>query len=145
MLDKPRHLARLTHYLIAKSVIEALLVSALAVGFYLTAFAPYLRGEVDEANARRVGGWAVDQAEPHARVEVQLYLDGRFAASRAADQSRPDVRDARFAEDEWHGFVFDTPDLSPGEHEAAVYAVHASGGGTRRTLQLIGAARFVGP
>ncbi|HYG79415.1 MAG TPA: hypothetical protein VD861_03460, partial [Pyrinomonadaceae bacterium] len=64
-------------------------------------------------------------------------IDGRFAGNRAADASRPDVLAAGRAADEGHGFVFDTPPLPPGEHEARVYAVHASGGGERRTLQLV--------
>ena len=129
---------RLTGYLIIKSLIEILFVGALAIGFYLTAFAPYFRGTLDMADARSIAGWVVDQSEPSARVEVQLYLDGRFAGDRLADVARPDVRRAGRAEDDSHGFVFDTPPLSAGEHEARVYAVHESGHGERRTLQLIG-------
>lgn len=124
--------------MIAKAIVEALLVGALAVGFYLTAFNPFFRGTVDEANAQHVYGWVVDERAPGARVEVQLYIDGRFAASRVADLYRPDVKSAGRALDEWHGFGFDTPPLDRGEHEARVYVAHESGGGLRRTLQLIG-------
>jgi hypothetical protein len=130
--------ARLTHFLIAKSVIETLFVGALAIGFYLTAFNPYFRGTLDYADARRVAGWVVDQADPRARVEVQLYIDGRFAGNRLADVSRPDVKAAGRAEDDAHGFIFDTPHLPAGQHEARVYAVHTSGEEQRRTLQLVG-------
>jgi hypothetical protein len=137
--DAPhRALTRLTHFLIAKSIIEALLVGALAVGFYLTAFNPFFRGTVDSADSQHVNGWAVNERAPGARVEVQLYIDGRFAQSRVADLARPDVKAAGRAVDEWHGFSFDTPPLDPGEHEARVYVVHASGEGARRTLQLLG-------
>jgi hypothetical protein len=129
---------RLTRFLIFKSIVEVLFVAALAVGFYLTAFSPSLRGEVDEANAQRVSGWAVNQATPDAHVEVQLYIDDRFAASTSADLSRPDVMAAGFALDEQHGFKFETPTLPHGEHEARVYAAHESGAGLRRTLQLVG-------
>jgi hypothetical protein len=69
---------------------------------------------------------------------VQLYIDGRFVASRVADLSRPDVKAAGRALDEWHGFSFETPPLDPGEHVARVYVVHESGEGVRRTLQLLG-------
>lgn len=131
-------LRRLTRYLIAKSILEALLIGALAVCFYLTAFNPYFRGTVDEANARQVYGWAVNERAPELRVEVQLYIDGRFVASRVADLSRPDVKAAGRALDEWHGFSFETPPLDPGEHVARVYVVHESGEGVRRTLQLLG-------
>jgi hypothetical protein len=134
----PKMRARLTNFLIAKSIIEALFVGALAVGFYLTAFTPFFRGTLDDADARRVAGWVVNQAEPQAHVEVQLYIDGRFAGNRTADLSRPDVKAAGRAEDEAHGFIFDTPPLPAGQHEARVYAVHMSGEGQRRTLQLVG-------
>lgn len=129
---------RLTHLLFFKSILELLFVSALAAGFHFVAFNPSLRGSLDRADAREVAGWALDEAQPAARVEVQLYLDGSFAASRRADRPRPDVQEAGRAEDARHGFVFETPALAAGEHEARVYAVHASGDGARRTLTLIG-------
>jgi hypothetical protein len=131
-------LARLTHFLIVKSIIEALFVGALAVGFYLTAFIPYLRGSLDEATPQAVRGWTVNEAEQQQRVEVQLYIDGRFVASQRAEQSRPDVRDAGRATDEWHGYYFQTPPLEAGEHEARIYAVHRMSGDQLRTLHLIG-------
>lgn len=129
--------ARLTNFLIAKSIAEALFVGALAVVFYLTAFTPFFRGSLDYADARHVAGWVVNQAHPLSHVEVQLYIDGRFIANGTADLSRPDVKAAGRAENENHGFVFDLPALPAGQHEARVYAVHMSGEGQRRTLQLV--------
>ena len=129
---------RLTNLLIGKSLVEALFVGALAVGFYLTAFTPYFRGTLDYADGRKVAGWVVNQADENSYVEVQLYIDGRFAGHGTANQSRPDVKAAGRAESEDHGFVFDTPPLPAGQHEARVYAVHMSGEGQRRTLQLVG-------
>ena len=134
----PRARRALVHLLVGKSVLEALLVASLAVAFYAVAFNPFFRGSLDLADARRVEGWVVDASRPASRVEVQLYLDGRFAASAFADQPRPDVRDAGRAPDELHGFRFRVDVTEAGEHEARVYAVHASGGGARRTLQLVG-------
>ncbi len=128
----------LAHLLIGKSILETLFVAALAAGFYYSAFNPYFRGTVDAVDARQVLGWAVDEARPQSRVEVQLYVDGHFVASRIANHSRPDVRAAGRAADEWHGFVFDVPTLPNGEYEARVYAAHESDAGARRTLQLIG-------
>jgi hypothetical protein len=133
----PEGRARLAHFLIGKALAETLLVSTLAVGFYLTAFTPFFRGSLDAADARQIAGWAVNHNDPQARVEVQLYIDGRFVAHRAADAPRPDVLAAGRAADERHGFAFDTPQLPAGQHEARVYAVHASGEGRRRTLQLV--------
>lgn len=134
----PVERARLTNFLIGKSVIEALFVGALAIGFYLTAFTPYFRGTLDYADAQRVAGWVVNKSDAQAHVEVQLYIDGQFAGNSTANQLRPDVKAAGRAESEDHGFVFETPSLPAGQHEARVYAVHMSGEGQRRTLQLIG-------
>ncbi|HYY58987.1 MAG TPA: hypothetical protein VE842_16780, partial [Pyrinomonadaceae bacterium] len=49
-----------------------------------------------------------------------------------------DVQKAGYAVDEWHGYAFDLPPLSDGEHEARVYALQGSGEGARYTLQLLG-------
>jgi hypothetical protein len=130
--------SKLVHLLIAKSMAEALLISAVSVSFYFVTTNPYLRGVLDRADSQTVSGWAVDEKQPAARVEVQLYIDEGFVADRAAAEFRPDVHEAKRAADDWHGFVFKTPLLQAGQHEARVYAVHASRGGARRTLQLIG-------
>ena len=130
--------ARLTQLLIAKSVIEALFVGVVAVGFYYTAFSPHFRGWSDVADARLVAGWAVNEAAPDSPVEVQVYIDGRFAGDGLANHSRPDVLKAGRSTTELCGFQLETPPLAAGEHEARVYAVHPSAGGSRRTLQQIG-------
>ncbi|HKS28361.1 MAG TPA: hypothetical protein VJS44_11100 [Pyrinomonadaceae bacterium] len=130
--------ARLTQLLVAKSVIEALFVGVVAVGFYYTAFSPHFRGWSDMADARVVSGWAVNEAAPGSPVEVQVYIDGRFAGDGLANQPRPDVVRAGRSTTELCGFQLTTPPLAAGEHEARVYAVHPSAEGTRRTLQQIG-------
>ncbi|HYW70906.1 MAG TPA: hypothetical protein VE961_07725 [Pyrinomonadaceae bacterium] len=132
--------ARLIHLLISKSMAEALLIAAVAVGFYFATTNPNLRGVLDDADASWVTGWAVDESNPGARVEVQLFIDDVFAGDATASQYRPDVHNAKRADDDWHGFAFRTPPLSRGEHQARVYAVHANSAGARRTLQLIGKA-----
>lgn len=129
---------RLTYYLIVKTIADVLLVAFLAVGFYLTAFNPYFHGWVDDANSRWIRGWVIDSIAPTEDVEAQLYIDGRFVESQPANQVRPDIVASRLAENERHGFFFNTPTLEEGEHEARVYAVYESGEGARRTLQLIG-------
>ncbi len=134
----PHHRSNLIHLLIGKSVIEALLVTGVCVGFFFATTNPYLRGWVDRGDNQTVSGWAVDDANPATRVELQLFIDGRFVSDRLAADFRPDVHGANRADDDWHGFIFSTPQLHDGEHEARVYAVYASPGGGRRTLQLIG-------
>lgn len=130
--------AKLIHLLISKSMLEALLITSVAVGFFFATTNPNLRGVVDLADHESVSGWALDEAHPSAHVELQLFIDGRFAAYTVADRYRPDVHQAKRAPDDWHGFLFSTPTLPPGSHEARVYAVHSNGAGARRTLQLIG-------
>lgn len=141
---RPEAQRRLVHLLLAKAALDLLFVCALATGFYYVAFRPTLRGSLDHADAHSVRGWVVDKRDLGRRVEVQLYIDGRHAASAAADAPRPDVSAKGFAADERHGFVFILGELPPGEHEARVYAAHESAGGRRRTLQQIGRTmRFV--
>jgi len=135
---KKQSRSKLVHLLISKSMAEALLVTAIAVGFYFATTNRHLRGVLDRADGQTVTGWVVDEAHPTKHVEVQLFIDDNFCGHGRADQFRPDVHEAKRAEDDWHGFVFQTPALRPGEHEARVYALHSSGAGERRTLQLIG-------
>lgn len=131
--------AKLINILIGKAIIETLLVGALAVGFNLSTFPPTFHGwgEVVPAN-KSISGWAVNDASPWDRLEVQLFIDGDYWTQQVADQSRKDVVSAGWATDEWHGYSFKLPLLSPGEHEARVYAVHKSGAGARYTLTLLG-------
>jgi hypothetical protein len=140
---------RLSRALVVKSVAEALFVAALFAAFSYAHFHPRFRGAVDVADARTVEGWVVDEAEPGRQVEVQLFIDGQFVAQRRAELARPDVLAAGRARGAEHGFRFDTPPLAArdAEYEARVYALHAAGGGERRTLNQIGKAlRFrVGP
>ena len=130
--------ARLMKLLLAKLTLDLLFVAALAVYTHAVAFRPFYSGSLDYADSRSVRGWVVDRAEPASAVEVQLYVDDRFAAAALAAEPRPDVFEKGFAQDERHGFVFNLGPLQAGEHEARVYAVHASRGETRRTLQQIG-------
>lgn len=140
----PRARRRLVNLLLGKAAFDLLFACALAAGFHYAAFRPSFRGALDYADARSVRGWVVDKSEPGRRVEVQLYLNGRFAAASTADTPRPDVAAEGFAPDERHGFVFDLEAPPPGRYEARVYAVRESAAGRRRTLQQIGhAAGFV--
>jgi hypothetical protein len=136
---------QLVNLLIGKSIAETILVGALAVGAYLNAFPPTFHGWGEAVvESRSIAGWAVNDATPRERVEVQLFIDGKLSASQAANLSRPDVLAAGWAKDEWHGYNFTLTSLTTGDHEARVYALHESGGAARYTLQLLGdPIRFV--
>lgn len=129
--------ARLVNFLIGKSILETVLVSAIAVGFYINAFPPYFHGW-GEATSSGIAGWAVNDNAPWDRVTVQLFVDGKFVATQSANLSRPDVAAAGWAKDEWHGYQFSLSTFTVGTHEARIYALHESGGSTRQTLQLLG-------
>lgn len=128
---------KLVHVLIGKSIIETLLIGALSVVTFITIFPPHFHGW-GEVTDKAIAGWAVNNVEPYERVAVQLFIDGRFVAAALADQARPDVSAAGWARDPWHGYVFTLPPLPPGRHEARIYAVHDSGDGKRKSLQMLG-------
>ncbi len=128
---------RLVHLLIGKSIVETLVVGALAVFTFITVLPPYFHGW-GEVTVTGISGWAVNNASPWERVEVQLFVDGSFVADGIADEYRPDVSAAGWAKDAWHGYSFATTTLSAGIHEARIYALHDSGGGARKSLRLLG-------
>jgi hypothetical protein len=133
MKKPPMHLV---HILIGKSIFETLLVVGLAVFFFLDAF-PRFQGW-GEATPHAISGWVVNNHAPWHRVEVQLFVNDTFAGRTVANQSRTDVVAAGWSKDEWHGYTFPISSVPPGAHEARVYALHESGQGARKTLQLVG-------
>jgi hypothetical protein len=128
---------RLVQVLIGKSIIETLVVGALAVFTFITILPPYFHGWGELTNDG-ISGWVVNNASPWERVEVQLFVDGKFVGDGIANQSRPDVSAAGWARDPWHGYSFRLTSLSLRYHEARVYALHDSGAGARKSLQLVG-------
>ncbi len=128
---------QLTNVLIAKSIIETILVGTIALVVYVKAFPPTIHGWGEAvAESRSISGWVVDYADPWRRVEVQLFVDGKLTGTTVAQLSRADVVAAGWAKDEWHGYNFAVTGMSTGTHEARVYALHQSG--DRFTLQMLG-------
>ena len=134
--------SQLVNLLIAKSILETVLVGALAVVVYTRLFPPTFHGWGEAVvESRSISGWVVDNADPWRRIEVQLFVDGKLVGTQVAQASRPDVAAAGWAKDEWHGYSFVVSGLSMGMHEARVYALHKPG--DRYTLQMLGdAIRF---
>ena len=130
---------KLVNLLLAKSILETIFVSVLAVVVYTKLFPPTFHGWGEAVvEAKMISGWVVNNAKPEDRVEVQLYIDGNFRNRTGAYDPRPDIVAAGWSKDPWHGFNFWVSKLPPGAHEAKVYAVHRSHDGTRYTLQLLG-------
>jgi hypothetical protein len=129
--------APLVNVLIAKSILETVLVGTIAVVVYLKVFPPTFHGWGEAVvEARSISGWVVDDADPWRRVEVQLFIDGKFAGTQVAQLSRPDIVSAGWGKDEWHGYSFAANDLGAGIHEAKVYALHQYG--DRYSLRMSG-------
>ncbi|HEX4947039.1 MAG TPA: hypothetical protein VFZ34_10260 [Blastocatellia bacterium] len=132
---------------IATQLLKAILVKAglefciILVAISLAAYShlnPPIRGAIDVADATRVAGWAFDPREPQARLEVQLFIDGQWVASRRADERREDLVTAGAATDAMHGFSFSVPELrlTTGKHRVEIYALRAGGGKNKSLLIL---------
>lgn len=127
-------------------IFAALVALTLCAGAYAVwtehaTFPPALRGFGEVTRRGEVAGWAVDASRPGRRVEVQVYVDGRFVAHGEAALPRPDVLAAGRSADENCGYSFALPALAAGAHEARVYALHAPGRGRGpRTLKQLGNA-----
>ena len=130
---------KLVNLLIVKSILDTVLVATIAVVVYLNAFPPTFHGWGEAVvQEKTIAGWAVNDADPWARVEVQLFIDGKLVGTQLAQLWRPDVLAAGWSKDEWHGYSFEVMGLAAGPHEARVYALHSSENGARYTLQMLG-------
>jgi hypothetical protein len=121
----------------------ALVCVTAAAGAYVVwveynSFPPHFRGFGEVTRKGEVAGWAVDASRPGARIEVELYIDGRFVAHSIATLPRPDVLAAGRTTDPDCGYRFPLPILAAGPHEARVYALHAPGTADLRTLKQLG-------
>jgi spore germination protein YaaH len=74
----------------------------------------------------RVTGWAIDP-NTTAGINVDIYVDGKFAARTSAANDRPDVGNLYFAYGTTHGF--DTVlSLPAGRHQICVYGLNVGAG-----------------
>jgi hypothetical protein len=120
---------RLAKLVAAKLVLDLVFVCGLAVYTHAVTYRTGFEGEVERADAFGVSGWVEDLEGGGEPVELQLFLDGRFAASAVAGETSKGGRRA---------FVFRFEQPRYGVHEARVYAVRVLGGGARRTLRQVG-------
>jgi SGNH hydrolase-like domain, acetyltransferase AlgX len=68
-------------------------------------------------------GWAIDRANPQARVSVSVVVDGEIAATGVADITRPDLATLDLGDDA-HGFMVALPEhlQTPARHRILVLA-----------------------
>jgi len=84
-------------------------------------------GFVDPGTAPRAEGWAVDLANPRARVPVELRINGHTVATAVADKMRGDVKDLGLS-DGRSGFVIPFPRGTPHDRDLRVEVVIAGAG-----------------
>lgn len=120
---------RLAKLVAAKLVLDLFFVCGLAAYTHAVTYRTGFEGEVERADTSGVSGWVEDLEGEGAPVELQLFLDGRFAASAVAGEPSEGGR---------HAFVFRFEQPRYGVREARVYAVRESRGGARRTLRQVG-------
>ncbi len=130
--------SKLLRAIIAKSFIEILFVCAVASLAAFSMFSPLLRGAIDITDQTRVTGWVHDPRAPEETIEVQLFIDGNFAASGRADERRDDLVETGAAKNPDHGFTFnlDSLKLTNGVHTAQIYAVRKSSGANKALIPI---------
>lgn len=129
---------RLKAAVAAKLVLDLLFVCSLAAYAQAVASRADYEGALEQVEAGVARGWVAVGSRQDAGPEVQLYVDGRLAASALAELPRAEARPGGPASEDRRGFELKLEPLPPGEHEARVYAVSASRGGSRRTLRQVG-------
>jgi hypothetical protein len=119
--------------IVAKSLIEIVLVCAVATFTAFSSFSPRLRGAIDVANQTRVAGWVVAPEAPEAVIEVQLFVDDKLLASQLANEQQDDLVRYGVASSPYHGFYFDLNqfNLAPGRHTVQVYALREAPGSNK--------------
>ena len=132
---------RLAKLIAVKLTLDLLFVCGLAVYTHAVTYRTGFAGALEHADGLGVSGRVVDLRRPGAPVEVQLFLDGRFAAATLASEPAPEGARGDSAERGLRAFVFQFGQPRYGEHEARVYAVREGRGGARRTLQQLGEPR----
>ena len=132
---------RLAKLIAAKLTLDLLFVCALAAYAHAVTYRTGFDGELERADGLGVGGWAVDLERPDSPVELQLFLDGRFAAAVLAGGPASDVTPPGPPGRGRRAFVFQFEQPRSAGYEARVYAVREGRGGARRTLRQIGGPR----
>lgn len=134
-IERERSATHLLKAIIIKAGLEIFVICAAVSLAAYSHISPPLRGAIDVAESTRIAGWAFDPDEPNSRLEVQLFIDGQFVASKIANEKREDLVKRGAANDAQHGFnfSFQPKQISSGKHNVQVFAVH-SGAGVHKSL-----------
>jgi len=121
---------RLLKGVAAKLFVDLIVVCVIVSLAAFSQSSPLVRGRVDVADGHRVAGWVYDPRSPNEGIEVQLFVDGRFAQTKVANEYRPDLTEARAAPGPNHGFSFDLS-LPSGPHRMEVFVLRPGIGGSK--------------
>ncbi len=115
------------------------------------------RGNVDSVEAKvsnknlscTINGWAQDQSDPNAQINVDIYFDGpagraQGAAKGTANNYRGDLQSAGIGNGD-HAYTVEIPDQfkTPGDHTAYVYGIGVDQQGRQNGVNaLIGTKGF---
>jgi hypothetical protein len=127
---------RLAMLIAAKLMLDLLFVGAFALYTHAVTFRHSFEGALEHIDGNGARGWVVDHERPGEPVELQLFLNGKFAAANVARAPLPDAMTGATPGGARLAFVFELD--RHGEYEARVYAVREGRGGARRTLHQIG-------
>ena len=125
---------RLLKLIAAKLTLDLLFVCGLAAYTHAVTYRDSFGGALEHADGRGASGWVEDLELPGSPVEVQLFLNGQFAAATLAGEPASGGSHAQGR----RAFAFRFEQPRYGEYEARVYAVREGRGGARRTLQQLG-------
>ncbi len=130
--------SRLLRAVLAKSFIEILFVCVIVAFAAFSNFSPLLRGTIDEVNQTRISGWVYDPLSPDESIDVQLFIDSRFIASKPANEIRIDLVEAGATTKPNHGFTFtfDSLNLSEGIHTVQIYALRKAAGANKALIPI---------
>jgi len=132
---------RLVKLIAAKLALDLLFVCGLAAYTHAVTFGRGFDGGLERSDSLGASGWVADLERPDSPVELQLFLNGEFAAATTVSEPVPGDSHTQGR----RAFVFRFEQPRYGEYEARVYAVREGRGGARRTLQQIGGPRGFKP
>lgn len=122
----PETVARLTHALLLKSLLELLFLCLLLGIAGFKYFNPTARGEITQADAVSVRGWVSNPLAPRHPVQLELVVDGRVIAIVTADEG--EYAPAGLLRRGAHPFEFSFHRLPAGTHSIQVYVVQTTPG-----------------
>ena len=131
---------RLARLIAAKLALDLLFVGAFALYAHAVTFQHSFEGALEHIDGNGARGWVTDLERPGEAVEVQLFLNGKFAAAAVAGEPLPGDSAGANTTVARRAFVFEF--RRSGEYEARVYAVREGRGGTRRTLHPVGDPQY---